>query len=279
MNEPYAFDNRPTNVNELSNSLIVLHNILARKATNFNALELKLFFTILAKIKTRDEKNVILLKKADICDILGIDKANSKKLRGQFEQVMHKSFVQFDGLTEHDWKDGYLVTHASSDRYHIEVGLNHTFIPLLVDLEKHFTSFYIDNIGHFKSKNSVILYQNLRSWFNRDYQVTHKKYSLLELKKMFEISDKDYMVKRGKKKDHIVFDTFNFKKYTLDIAVKEINANTIKSGMRIGKVETVKHRNFVWGYDIEFTLVDSQGHIWNPENRSKKEDPSQTSPQ
>ena len=68
----YALDNRPTNVNELSNDLIVLHNILARKSTRWNALELKLFYAVISQIRTRDDKNIIHLKKADICDILEI---------------------------------------------------------------------------------------------------------------------------------------------------------------------------------------------------------------
>ncbi len=273
----YALDNRPTNVNELSNDLIVLHNILARKSTRWNALELKLFYAVISQIRTRDDKNVIRLKKADICDILEIDKTHSNNLRKQIVKMMQKSFVQFDGSSEEEWKDGFLVTHAASDRYSIEVGLNHTFIPLLVELERHFTSFYLDNIGHFKSKNSVILYQNLKSWFNRNYQVTHKKYSLIELKKMFEIGEKDYMVKRGKNKERTIFDTYHFKKYTLDVAVAEINADPIKSGMKIGTVETVKHRGFVWGYDIEYTLIDPQGHIWKPFEDEKGNSEHQTS--
>lgn len=273
----YALDNRPTNVNELSKDLIVLHNILARKSTRWNALELKLFYAVISQIRTRDDKNVIRLKKADICDILEIDKTHSNNLRKQIVKMMQKSFVQFDGSSEEEWKDGFLVTHAASDRYTIEVGLNHTFIPLLVELERHFTSFYLDNIGHFKSKNSVILYQNLKSWFNRNYQVTHKKYSLMELKKMFEIGEKDYMVKRGKNKERTIFDTFTFKSRTLDVAVAEINADPIKSGMKIGTVETIKHRGFVWGYDIEYTLIDPQGHIWKPFEDEKGNSEHQTS--
>lgn len=273
----YALDNRPTNVNELSNDLIVLHNILARKSTRWNALELKLFYAVISQIRNRDDKNVIRLKKADICDILEIDKTHSNNLRKQIVKMMQKSFVQFDGSSEEEWKDGFLVTHAASDRHTIEVGLNHTFIPLLVELERHFTSFYLDNIGHFKSKNSVILYQNLKSWFNRNYQVTHKKYSLMEMKKMFEIGEKDYMVKRGKNKERTIFDTYNFKKYTLDVAVEEINADPIKSGMKIGTVETIKHRGFVWGYDIEYTLIDPQGHIWKPFEDEKGNSEHQTS--
>ena len=99
----------------------------------------------------------------------------------------------------------------------------------------------------------------------------------MEMKKMFEIGEKDYMVKRGKNKDRITFDTYSFKKYTLDVAVAEINADPIKSGMKIGNVETIKHRGFVWGYDIEYTLIDTQGHIWKPFEDEKGNSEHQTS--
>lgn len=258
-----AYDNRSTE--DLKNELIVLHNILARKSTRLNALEVKLLYAVLSKVRTRDENNVVKLKKSDVCEVLGIDKRHANELRLWFKRVAHKSWVEFDGKNEEEWKDGFVVTDSSSDRHHVYVGLNRTFIPLLVELEKHFTSFYLDNIGHFKSKNSIILYQNLKSWFKREYMVTHKKYSLDELKKMFEIGPNDYMVKRGKNKERVVFDTYNFKKYTLDVAVKEINADVIKSGMKIGNIETIKRGGFVWGYDIEYSLFDKEGRIWDPE--------------
>lgn len=264
-------DNRPTSVNELSNQLIVLSNILARKSTNFNAFELKLFYAVLSKIKTRDEKNVVRLKKADICEILEIDQTHSSRLRKQFERVIKKSYVMFDGPTEEEWEDGFLLTGMSSKRNTIDVTLNHMFIPLLVELEAHFTTFYLEQISGFKSKYSILLLQNLKSWFNRTSMYTHHKYSLFEMKRMFELSDTDYMVKRvykGKTKE--VFDSYTFKKFTIDTAINEINSDSIKSGMQV-LVTTIKHRGFIWGYEFEYTLIDKQGYIWDPEEHFKKE--------
>lgn len=272
MTEQYSTDNRPTNVNELSNQLIVLSNIMARKATQWNTLELKLFYTVLSKIKERSPEGIIKLKKADVCDILGIDQQHSNRLRKQFKSMMDKSFVQFDGATEEEWHDGFLVSSVKSRKYDIEIGLTYSFLPLLIELEKHFTSFFLENVSDFNSKYSIILYQNLKSWFDRRAMITCKKYSLVEMKKMFEISDHEYMVKRGKNKDKIVFDTYNFKKYTIDTALKEINGDTIKSGMAIEPVIIIKHRNFVWGYEFRYTLIDKQGRVWQPDEQFSKPD-------
>ena len=181
--------------------------------------------------------------------------------------MVEKSFVEFDGPSEDEWEDGVLMSGFKSTKKEIHVKMNDQFLPLLDELNAHFTQFYLDNVSHFKSKYSILLYQNLKSWFNRNAMVFHKKYSLDELKIMFEIGPNDYRYKRG---DSYIFRVDNFKKWTIDVAVKEINSDTIKSGMKIGQVTTIYHRNMVAGYDFEYTLIDRNGRIWQPENQYKK---------
>ena len=50
----------------------------------------------------------------------------------------------------------------------------------------------------------------------------------------------------------------------LFIACNKEEEDVEQSVVKIGTVETIKHRGFVWGYDIEYTLIDPQGHIWKP---------------
>ncbi len=267
--EATIFDERNLSKDPMSHALIVMHNIIARKQTYWNAFETKLFLTILSQVKTRTSDNWIVLKKADICDILGIDQTNSSKLRKQAESMVKKSYVQFDGPNEDEWEDGVLMAGFKSTRKDIHVKMNDQFLPLLDELNAHFTQFYLDNVSHFKSKYSILLYQNLKSWFNRNAMVCHKKYSLEELKIMFEIGPDDYRYKRG---DSNIFRVDNFKRKSIDVAVKEINADTNKSGMQIGEVTTIYHRNMVAGYDFEYTLIDKQGRVWQPDEQFKKPD-------
>lgn len=261
------FDLRNLKKDSMENALIVMHNIIARKQTRWNALETKLFLTILSRVKTRTKDNWVVLSKADVCDILEIDQSNSNKLRKQAERMVLKSYVQFNGPNEDEWEDGVLMSGFKSTRKELHIKMNDQFLPLLDELSAHFTQFYLDNVAHFKSKYSIILYQNLKSWFCRETMLTRKIYSLDELKKMFEIGPNDYVYTRNGNK---LFRVDNFKKWTIDVAMKEINEDDIKSGMRVALVRTIYHRNMVRGYEFEFTLVDRNGRIWQPDEQYKK---------
>lgn len=248
--------------NELENALVVMSNTLARKQTLWSVRETKLFYSALSQIKTRDESNFVKLKKKDLIHKLKIDKRDTNKLRAMFQEVMKKSFVKFDGVTEEEWHDGFLIVEAKTTRNDVYVRFNDTFLPLLDQLENHFTMFELDNVAHFKSKYSILLFQNLKSWANPDYFVKNKKYTLAELKKMFEIKEGEYVRKTGVNKG--IFDTSNFKKKTLDKAMQEINADIIKSGMCIREIKTIKCNGMVAGYDIYFCLINEKGEvIWN----------------
>ena len=71
--ETVIYDDKNLRKDPMSHALIVMHNIIARKQTYWNAFETKLFLTILSRVKTRTTDNWVVLSKADICDILGVD--------------------------------------------------------------------------------------------------------------------------------------------------------------------------------------------------------------
>lgn len=247
--------------NELDNALVVMHNQLARKQTKWSARETKLFYAALSQIKWRDENNWVCLKKADIVEKLEIDKRDISKLRTMYQEVMKKSMIKFDGSTEEEWDDGFLITRIKTTKKEIFVQFGEAYLPLLDKLTSHFTMFELDNVAHFKSKYAIILFQFLKSWYDPKGMLNHKRITLAEIKRMFEIKEKEYMVKRKGSKE-LVFDTYSFKKYTIDKAVSEINKDVVKSGMHIANVETIKHRGMVAGYDIAFSLINDDGSIY-----------------
>lgn len=251
-------DGREMTQNLLDNALVVMHNQLARKQTKWSARETKLFYTALSQIKWRDTDDWVRLKKSDIVDKIEMDKNDTAKLRKLYQEVMKKSLVQFDGSTEEIWHDGFLIVEIKTTKKDVYVKFNKAFLPLLDQLTSHFTMFALDNVAHFKSKYAIVLFQYLKSWYDPRGIINHRRITLNELKRMFETKDNEYMVKRKGVKG-TVFDTYSFKKYTLDKAVSEINKDTVKSGMHIANVETIKHRGMVAGYDIAFSLVNDDG--------------------
>lgn len=253
--------NRELTKNELENALVVMSNAIARKQTKWSARETKLFFTALSQIKWRSEDNWVTMNKADVIEKLEMDPNDTSKLRNLFKNVVKKSYIEFDGPTEEEWLDGVLLTSVKSTRKQVSVQFNSTYLPLLDKLDEHFTMFQLDNVAHFKSKYAIILFQRLKSHYNPEGMINHIRWSLDELKRIFEL-DKDAYVVTDKKTGQTKFHIYNFEKYVLFKARDEINADSIKSGMRIESIEKLKTHGktgFVTGYDIAFSLVNKDG--------------------
>lgn len=255
------FDDTVLTRSDFDNALVVMANTIARKQTKWNVREVKLFLSALSKIKNRDNENWVTLKKSDIIKKLEMDPRDTNKLRKLFQDVAEKSWVRFNGPTEDDWEDGFLITKAKSTRNTVSLQFAKEYLPLLDQLENHFTMFQLDNIAHLKSKYAIILFQNLKSWYNPEAMINHKIYSLDEIKKMFELEDDAYVV-TDKKTGKVKFHVYNFEKRVINKAIEEINDNPVKSGMFIhGFVKLKTHGNsgFVTGYDFAFSLVKSDG--------------------
>ena len=273
------YDGSTVNPTMLDNALVVMANSLARKQTKWSVREVKLFLTALSQIKTRDKDNWVTLNKSDIIKKLEMDARNTNKLRGLFKDVATKSWVQFDGENEEEWHDGFLITMAKSTRNTVSVQFAKDYLPLLDQLETRFTWFYLDNIAHFNSKHAISLYQFLRSWYDKDYMITHKKVSLKDLKQLFELDENSYMVKRTDKKTgrvNIVFDVYNFEKKVLNKAIEEINADPVKSGMFVSYEKLKSHgtTGHVLGYDFAFSLIKQDGtRRYDKEDKQDKKTP------
>lgn len=257
-------NNRTLSKNELDNALVVMANTLARKQTRWNARENKLFLTALSQIKRRDSENWVRLSKADVVAKLDIDPRDTNKLREMFLSVMHKSMLKFDGPTEEEWDDGFMIIQIRTTKKDVFVRFNSTYLPLLDQLESYFTMFKLDNVTGFKSKYAIVLFQDLKSRYDNSAIINHWRYTLDELKYLFGIKEGEYVRNTGRKTGS--FDTANFKAKTLDIAVEEINKDPLRSRMHIENVETLKFRGRVVGYDIAFCLVDENGYRYNAED-------------
>ena len=257
-------DNSMLNHNVLDNALVVMANTLARKQTKWSVREVKLFLTALSQIKTRDSDNWVTMNKVDIIKKLEMDSRDTNKLRKLFQDVAEKSWVRFNGPSEEEWEDGFLIIKAKSTRNTVSLQFSKDYLPLLDQLETRFTWFYLDNIAHFSSKHAISLYQFLRSWYDKEYMITHKKVSLSDLKQLFELDENSYMVKRTDKKTgrvNTVFDVYNFEKKVLKKAIEEINADPVKSGMHVSYEKLKSHgkTGYVQGYDFAFSLIKSDG--------------------
>lgn len=246
--------------NTLDNALVVISNLIARATTKWSLEETKLFLCSVTKVRMRDSENWVTLSKKDVVEKLSIDPTNRSKLRDMFKKMMQKSYVQFDGPSEDEWEDGFLLINVRSTKKEISVKFNEVYLPLLDRLSSHFTEFYLDYVKDFTRMSSYNLYVFLCSWHDPDYLIQNKKIKKSELHKVFNLKESDYWRNYGT--ENAKFHWADFEKYVLNPAIEEIN-NLAKEGkcdMYIESCDKVKKSTKnVLGYDIRYSFIGKDG--------------------
>lgn len=246
--------------NTLDNALVVISNLIARATTKWSLEETKLFLCSVTKVRLRDSENWVTLSKKDVVEKLSIDPTNRSKLRDMFKKMMQKSYVQFDGPSEDEWEDGFLLISVRSTKKEISVKFNEVYLPLLNRLSSHFTEFYLDYVKDFTRMSSYNLYVFLCSWHDPDYLIQNKKIKKSELHKVFNLKESDYWRNYGT--ENAKFHWADFEKYVLNPAIEEIN-NLAKEGkcdMYIESCDKVKKSTKnVLGYDIRYSFIGKDG--------------------
>lgn len=241
--------------NTYDNALAVMDNLVARATTRWTLTESQLFICALSKIKTRDEKGVVKLPRAQTMKMLGIDSKNSKHLKEVVKGVMDKSFFEFENGS--GWEMGFLVFSSRADRWNIYIRFNDDYLPLLDNLSERFTSVYVESIASLSHKASYNLYLYLMSWADASYMHQNRSISKTDIPKVFNLKEGQFWRNYGKK--NAFFDWALFETRCLIPAIQDINAQHGKSEIVIDSWKKVKNGKYVLGYEIGYFLVDENG--------------------
>ena len=237
-NETYQFPD-----NDLHNQIIAMDNELAKQATNFTIEEQRLFYITLASIKPNQKSSIIEIDKKAVLDMLGFNSQNQySRLRPMFTKMIKKSLI----LSGDDevWNDGFLFYKCRTTKK-IYIYVDDEYIPLLIKLQPGFTRLLSDDAISFKSKFSMILYQQLMRLNNKgDYGVG---FTTKELKMIFGLSKDDYVTKGH-------FDRSAFERRTINVAVKDINEKS--KCIQNLRYEKRKKNGRVQGYVFFFDYTD-----------------------
>ena len=239
---------KTVNKGQFDNKPVVISNDLARQNTLLTLEDEKLLHCIFSQLDFNSKNPTkIELKKIDLFEKLELNSESrysdvKKRLKG----LIHKSMVD---VTDHEGTEHYgvVIINATSsyksDSFTVQ--LNPNFMFFLEEMKNFYTRLELDSIVQFDSKFSLTLYKYLSSWrtdhYHRMLIMTTK-----ELKDLFGLSKDDYM-SNGK------FDRFNFERYTLDTAVKEINGKVPWWSVSWKKI---KKGNRVTGYQLEWLERD-----------------------
>lgn len=231
--------------NDLHNQIIAMDNELAKQATNFTVEEQRLFYITLASIKPNQKSSIIEIDKKAVLDMLGFKSHNQySRLRPMFTKMIKKSLI----LSGDDeiWNDGFLFYKCRTTKKKIYIYVDDEHIPLLIKLQPGFTRLLSDDAISFKSKYSMILYQQIMRLNNKGtYGVG---FTTKELKTLFGLSKNDYVKKDGH------FNRTTFENRTIDVAIKDINEKS--KCIQNLRYEKRKKNGRVQGYVFFFDYTD-----------------------
>lgn len=143
--------------------------------------------------------------------------------------------------------DGFLISAIRTTKRKVYVTIADKYIPLLIELAPGFTRLLSDDAISFKSKFSMLLYQQFMRLNNQgNYGIG---FTTKELKALFGMTKDDYVnAKTGR------FDRYTFEQRTIEVAVKDINEKS--KCIRNLRYEKRKKGNRVQGYVFYFDYTD-----------------------
>jgi plasmid replication initiation protein len=227
---------------DLHDQIIAMDNTLTKKATKFTVDEQRLFYITLASIKPTQKGNEIEIDKKAMFDMLGFKSHNYySRIRGMFKKLAMASWIEFGD--DEIFDDGFLISAVRTTKRKVYVTIADKYIPLLIELAPGFTRLLSDDAISFKSKFSMLIYQQLMRWSHKGiFGATTK-----ELKDLFGMTKDDY-VYNGK------FNRQMFEQRTIDVAIQDINEKSkCISNLRY---EKKKKGNRIQGYVFYFDYTD-----------------------
>lgn len=234
--------------NVFDDKIVIYSNDLARQASKFTLEEEKILHLIFSQIDPHGKNATqVVLKKKDLLGKLNVSsKSNYTAIHDRMSGMIKKSLIKIK--RDRTNMMGVVIIGVQWQDYADEVivELNPMFMPFIEELASFYTKLKLDAIITFKSKFTLALYKYLASWSSGHY---HRVISMTtkELKDLYGLSEDDYINKNGK------FDRYNFEKYAIDGAVKELNAKVPEFRMAWRKV---KNGKFVSGYVFEWVDWD-----------------------
>lgn len=202
-------------------NLVVKDNALIEASHKLSEVEQRLI--LLAILKAREfcdsveelKDKELVIHASDYIKAFGVDrdagyKSLKKAVLGLFEAKWGYRFVNSKGNVEVRYERFTQSAVYIENEATVKFMFANAIIPMLVELERNFTSYEIEQVAHLQSRYAMRLYECLIR-FKASKMLT---ITLDELRFRFGLLDTQYKAMG------------DFKKFVLDLAVKQINANT-----------------------------------------------------
>lgn len=224
----------------MKNNLVVKDNALVSASYYLSLVEQRLILLGIVEARNnQSQDNEFIIHVNSYISAFNVDDSTAyltikeacKRLRGRYftyQRLINGNLEQ----TESNWVQS--VSYAINSSY-VKIKFTDDVMPLITNLERHFTSYQLEQVKDLTSIYSIRLYELLISW----KQKKKVELSLAELRLKLGIEPDEYKAMN------------NFKAKVLDLAVSQINEHTditakydqVKTGRQItGFIFTFKQK-------------------------------------
>ena len=227
----------------MKNTLVVKDNALVSASYYLSLAEQRLILLGIIEARNNQSKdNEFIIHVNSYINAFGVDDSTAyltikeacKRLRGRYftyDRLVNGSIEE----VESNWIQS--IAYATNSSY-VKIKFTEAVMPLITNLEKHFTSYQIEQVKDLTSIYAIRLYELLISWKKT------KKVELLlaDLRLKLGIEPNEYKAMN------------NFKAKVLDLAVSQINQHTDITV----KYEQVKQGRTITGFTFTFKQKPSK---------------------
>lgn len=227
----------------MKNNLVVKDNALVSASYYLSLAEQRLILLGIVEARNnQSQDNEFIIHVNSYINAFGVDDSTAyltikeacKRLRGRYftyQKLVNDNLEQ----TESNWVQS--VSYAINSSY-VKIKFTDDVMPLITNLERHFTSYQLEQVKDLTSIYAIRLYELLISW----RQKKKVGLSLVDLRLKLGIEPNEYKAMN------------NFKAKVLDLAVSQINEHTDITV----KYEQVKQGRTITGFTFTFKQKPSK---------------------
>ena len=252
----------------MKNNLVVKDNALVSASYYLSLAEQRLILLGIVEARNnQSQDNEFIIHVNSYINAFGVDDSTAyltikeacKRLRGRYftyQKLVNDNLEQ----TESNWVQS--VSYAINSSY-VKIKFTDDVMPLITNLERHFTSYQLEQVKDLTSIYAIRLYELLISW----KQKKKVELPLVDLRLKLGIEPNEYKAMN------------NFKAKVLDLAVSQINEHTDITV----KYKQVKQGRTITGFTFTFQQKpnkvtaqqikrdDKTGDLFSIENMSDKQ--------
>lgn len=206
-------------------NLIVKDNALVQASHKLNEVEQRLILLAILKIREKfdnveqAQNQEITIHADDYISVFNVERnAAYKSLRsavlGLFEQKWGYQRINKRGNLEVIYERFTQSAKYVEAEATVKFMFSTAIIPLLVELERSFTSYQIEQVANLSSRYSMRLFEMLMQYYDKKIKKGWLEIPYADLRFRFGLIENEYELMS------------NFKKFVLDRSVKQINENT-----------------------------------------------------